>query len=667
VDYLEHGGAVYIEGNDFARDHRAYDLWDYFHANFEHDGVNGEVSRLDSDEDCRFGERSFGFPGGTYTTNIPDRISAMEESEAIFYDQTGNDNRVRGVLYYGEYRTYTQSVCFIGMDNSRDHDRADFLNDVLTELTGYGGTFTGRVVNNMTDEPVDGAEIFINECATTAVTDENGSFRIEGVPVESFTVNVSRWGYTPIMEADFTFDGEMELDVEIRMLHPEMAIDPTEVVVDLEEGHDTDFNVAVRNEGDGPLEFSSSVRGARAEGDLWEQMAEMDAGEITGDPRLQDVLYFQGYLWFVGGQTSREPNMLYKVTLDGELVESWVQQSYSNYGWRNITTDGEYLYGVDSTYIAQIDPESGQVTGVRIPTGLNPCYCITWDAEDELFWVSSVATDIYGIDREGNRVSSVNNDRRFRMSGIAWFEDDPDGYKLYTINNLRDDDGNSFIRLIKVNPEDGDAITVADLPALEGERSGGCSFCNEIYDFTWAFLVQMQAAEDWLRVYEASSDFYWLNVEPLEGYLAPDEDMDISMEFSTGDLEANETYRAYMQISHNTPVEGPLWIDIVMNVTEADHGVSSEADVPLEYGLTSVYPNPFNAAGAVSFTLDRATSVALTVHDLTGRQVAVLADGYMSSGAHTVSVDGSGWSSGTYLVRLSDESRVSIRKIALLK
>jgi len=232
---------------------------------------------------------------------------------------------------------------------------------------------------------------------------------------------------------------------------------------------------------------------------------------------------------------------------------------------------------------------------------------------------------------------------------------------------LWDEDRNSLVRVIKVDHETGEVLNVTDLPKAEDERSGGCSFCNEIYDFTWAFLVQMQAVEDWLRIYEASSDFFWLNVEPLESFLFPGEEMDIHIGISTDGLIAEETYTSHLLINHNTPVEGILWIDITLNVIEREHSAPSDADVPFAHGLTSIYPNPFNAVGSVNFALDRASTVRLTVHDLVGRQVAVLTDGYMSSGQYSVVIDGSSWSSGTYLVSLSDGSRVSLMKVVLLK
>ena len=531
---------------------------------------------------------------------------------------------------------------------------------MINQLTGYGGLFFGRIVNNLTDVPVAEAEVRINECNRTCITDNSGYFVFENVALESFSVSVSRWGYTPLDEADFTFDGQRQLEAEIRLLHPEMDLDPNVIDVDLMDGESDQVAIVVHNIGDGPLDFATSVRGARAEGELWDQIEAVHTGEILGDPRLQAVLFFQNHFWIVGGQQSDEPNMLYKLNRSWELVESFEQQSWSNYGWRNLTTDGQYLYGVDSTYIAQIDPQDAQVIG-RIPVPLNPCQSLTWDPENELFWTASVTTDIFGIDRNGNVIHRIDNDYSFRTSGLCYFPDDPDGYKLYILSNDQDEN----VRLLKCETETGSLTDVITLPVGEGERSGGFQITDELYPFTWALMVQMQAGEDWVRTFEASSNFFWLDIVPRSSFLFPDEDMELQITLTAEDLEVDETYNAFIQIKHNTPVGGSFWIDVEMTVH--GHSAPSVEQTPYTFGLTSIYPNPFNAIGNVSFALDKTCDVSLTLHDLTGRRISTLINGEMSGGSHNVPVNGLSLPSGMYIVSLSDGSRISQMKLTLLK
>lgn len=84
---------------------------------------------------------------------------------------------------------------------------------------------------------------------------------------------------------------------------------------------------------------------------------------------------------------------------------------------------------------------------------------------------------------------------------------------------------------------------------------------------------------------------------------------------------------------------------------------------PREWALGPNYPNPFNASTSIPFTLPIAARVRLSVHDVTGRAVATLFDGYLPPGAHTVRWDGriSGGGpagSGLYFYRLEAENGV---------
>ncbi len=93
---------------------------------------------------------------------------------------------------------------------------------------------------------------------------------------------------------------------------------------------------------------------------------------------------------------------------------------------------------------------------------------------------------------------------------------------------------------------------------------------------------------------------------------------------------------------------------------------------PLKFGLNQNYPNPFNPQTAIAFSLPKSSEVKLEVFDLLGRSVAVLAEGSMGAGMHTIIWDGrdrSGRtvSSGIYLYRLKAGSYLETKKMLFLK
>ena len=94
---------------------------------------------------------------------------------------------------------------------------------------------------------------------------------------------------------------------------------------------------------------------------------------------------------------------------------------------------------------------------------------------------------------------------------------------------------------------------------------------------------------------------------------------------------------------------------------------ATTAEIPSEISLDQNYPNPFNPVTTVEFDLDRAQNVSLTVHDVMGRQVAVLVDGQQAAGTYRVTFDASNLSSGLYLYRLHTQTGSLTRKMTLLK
>lgn len=90
--------------------------------------------------------------------------------------------------------------------------------------------------------------------------------------------------------------------------------------------------------------------------------------------------------------------------------------------------------------------------------------------------------------------------------------------------------------------------------------------------------------------------------------------------------------------------------------------------VPASCEILQNYPNPFNPATSIPFRLDSEGYVELSVYDILGRRVATLAGSRFRAGTHTVSFDGSGLPSGTYVAVLAkDGIRVGSLKIMLQK
>ncbi len=89
---------------------------------------------------------------------------------------------------------------------------------------------------------------------------------------------------------------------------------------------------------------------------------------------------------------------------------------------------------------------------------------------------------------------------------------------------------------------------------------------------------------------------------------------------------------------------------------------------PVEFGLLSARPNPFNATTEFSYGLDHSMTIRLDILDQTGRQIADLAGGFKSAGNQTVTWNAMGLPAGIYFARLrSEDGRQAMTKLVLLK
>jgi len=100
-----------------------------------------------------------------------------------------------------------------------------------------------------------------------------------------------------------------------------------------------------------------------------------------------------------------------------------------------------------------------------------------------------------------------------------------------------------------------------------------------------------------------------------------------------------------------------------LKTTSVDDGRGTMDDFRLEQN----YPNPFNPSTVVGFRLSVAGNARLTVYDVLGREVAVLVDGPMAAGAHSVTFDASNLTSGVYLYKLEAGGMVQTKRMTLVK
>ncbi|MCB2206201.1 S8 family serine peptidase [bacterium] len=125
---------------------------------------------------------------------------------------------------------------------------------------------------------------------------------------------------------------------------------------------------------------------------------------------------------------------------------------------------------------------------------------------------------------------------------------------------------------------------------------------------------------------------------------------------------SSNPYENYVEASGLTNFNGPFAIAHPW-FPKSDR----EEAIPEQITLSQNYPNPFNPTTVIRYTLPEAAAARVVVHDLFGRQVAVLAEGMHYAGTHEVVFNATGLPSGTYMCTLQSGDVQLQRRMVLMK
>lgn len=101
---------------------------------------------------------------------------------------------------------------------------------------------------------------------------------------------------------------------------------------------------------------------------------------------------------------------------------------------------------------------------------------------------------------------------------------------------------------------------------------------------------------------------------------------------------------------------------------EYSEAVEAAVELPDTYVLEPAYPNPFNPSTTIRFGTAVETEVSVELYDAAGKLVQTVYEGTPETGSmHSLTIDGSDLTSGTYLVKLSSADFQTSQPIVLLK
>jgi glucose/arabinose dehydrogenase len=94
---------------------------------------------------------------------------------------------------------------------------------------------------------------------------------------------------------------------------------------------------------------------------------------------------------------------------------------------------------------------------------------------------------------------------------------------------------------------------------------------------------------------------------------------------------------------------------------------TGSAELPRDFYLAANFPNPFNPSTVIRFGIPFTSRVMLSVFDVLGREVRILAHDVHPQGSYEVRFDATGLPSGVYLYRLQAGAYSETRKLVLLR
>lgn len=111
----------------------------------------------------------------------------------------------------------------------------------------------------------------------------------------------------------------------------------------------------------------------------------------------------------------------------------------------------------------------------------------------------------------------------------------------------------------------------------------------------------------------------------------------------------------------------PSYTIAATNVVVSDIQANAGNTIPGDFNLSQNFPNPFNPATSIKFSIPSKEFVTLKVYDVNGRKVETIINQNLLPGIYEVNFDGTNLSSGVYFYRISAGKFNQTRRMILVK
>ncbi len=470
-----------------------------------------------------------------------------------------------------------------------DTDRADLGFHYWIGWYNIFGRLYGRVLDLEDNSPLEGVRVSTSLNQAT-ITDEDGNWEIAQAHIGLFDVAASLAYYHTSRVEDQELAEDDELELIIRLAHPEFRVDAEQLAAEIGLDDTAYVSFNLYNDGNGPVRWSSYTK-LRDEDNLppWDALQTYPAGDEVGDTRITGVA-FDGENYYISGADGNAPSKIYVLDAEGNQTGEFLQPGSARFGMRDLAWDGELLWGISDADVIGFTTDGDSITSFQVPE--DPSYNITYDYDNELYWVSSTTRDFFSYDRDGNQVSSVAHGA-IRSYGLAYRADDPDGATIYVHGNTAQDPGP---QVFKVNPTTGEitqlVVLTDKLPANAGAE--GIEIIDGLDPYASSMLAIYNCADgDLFKIWRLNVRDSWSQIEPSEGVIEGGESVEVNLRMISKGFDEG-IFQAEAHFAFDARGDS-LIVPIEMQVVAGDVHAIRTIQMPGGWSLVSTHVQPDNA------------------------------------------------------------------------
>jgi len=614
-----------------------------------------------------------------------DGRGALETFQIILFDTEGRPTYTNdGIITY-QYKDATNEnrtahndtpYCTIGISNLDDSggieysywneyaDGATPIHDEMAITFTTASSFVMGVIQGTVTDYASGNRIQ-NAVITTsrrfsAETDINGNYLIDILIGENYDVTASADGWLDSTLAGFDVAEDETLTVNFALLFTDFSPSVRRIEASLAENTSSRHDLSITNDGNGPLTWSVERNFREGESGIGNRITSYVIAPLLNDLTLESVAFVDDR-FYVSGQNGQQPNLIYVLDEEGNYITRFQQVGESRVGMTDLTYGNGLIWGSGEQTIYGFNTTGNLIESFRGPYNNNKA--LAFDSNLNVIWVTYTSRPIVAIDLEGNRITALDSHWP-RISGMAYWADDPDGFNLYIAN----DAGQNTVHVSKINTESNDTMFVATLSTNEIGQPGGVFLAEGFSRYGTVFMILMNdylnQQGDRIDIWQVGSYKGWMCLNLEEGVIEPESSQDLTLTLDASGLFPS-TYEGEL-LFHHTARGGETTIDVVLEVYDLEIE-SGQTLQPLKFGIETAYPNPFNAATLLKYAVSSPGFVRLVVYDLQGREMEILYEGNTVAGRYATEVNTGNWASGIYLVRLEAGGEVDLVKLVCVK